>query len=76
MYHLCFRVIHFPCFLNPFDSVLSLVPVTGSRWRAHYKVVEFQPRAEDTQTLESVLMISAITSFPLMTVVPPLSPPP
>ena len=37
-----------------------LVPVTGSRWRVHYKVVEFQPRAEDTQTLDSVLMFSTI----------------
>ena len=35
--------------------LFSLVPVTESRWRAHYKVVEFQPRAEDTRTLDSVL---------------------
>ena len=41
------------------------------------KVVEFQPRAEDTWTLDSGLKVSAIyVFFPLMTVVPPLSPPP
>ena len=50
-------------FLSNHISCLSVVPVTGSRWRAHYKVVEFQPRAEDTRTLDSVLMVSTIYVF-------------
>ena len=50
---------------KPYLSFLSLVPVSGSRWRAHYKVVEFQPRAEDTRTLDSGLKVSTIYVFPI-----------
>ena len=59
-----------------YSSHISLVPGTGSIWRAHYEVVEFQPRAEDTRTLASVLMVIAIYVFPIDDLVPPLSPPP
>ena len=54
----------------------SLVPVTRSRWCAQYEVVEFQPRAEDTRTLDSGLKVIAIYLFPIDDLVPPLSPPP
>ena len=40
---------------------LSLGPVTVPRYLAHYKVVLFQPRAEDTQTLDSGLYLELVT---------------
>ena len=61
----------------PNSFLFSLVPVTGSRWRAQYEVVEFQPRAEDTRTLDSGLKVIALYLFPIDDCGPPsLSPTP
>ena len=50
---------------------LSLGPVTAPRELAHYMVVEFQPRAEDTQTLDSGQYLRVNYVGLLIAVVPP-----
>ena len=49
-------------FLFTRGSFLSLVPVTGPGWRAQYEVVEFQPRAEDHEEYERIILDDSIYS--------------